>query len=400
MSAKRWQVDEAQLRGAVRALRAMHEEQDGARGWQAAAGVSAERAGAVPMGTARPAGQRRTIAQFWLSLALVCLASLGSVSSEGRLASILKPVVSFRRAAGGPSSSPSGPVGPEKAEMSMERTVRGSILAWMTLIGVGSGAAWAGDASFLPSDSISVQGYTNNPSDTTIECRVWIPSGSAPILSGSSPAGLLAGTVFHEQANSREEQNLSVGPDGISVSLVPVAIANFPTDMPKNQWCHVAVVRRGASLRGFVNGQQIGAITCASGPIAVINAPDLRIGAPVHNGGGCPNFGFMGRIDWIRVSSVARYTDNFTVPSEDSLVPADAATELLFRFNDRPGSLLAIEESPHRFANVVGDARSFPAGTVTSPRFSGFGCPSDLDGDGEVNGSDISLLLLDFGACP
>ena len=27
-------------------------------------------------------------------------------------------------------------------------------------------------------------------------------------------------------------------------------------------------------------------------------------------------------------------------------------------------------------------------------------CPSDLDGDGMVTGADISLVLLDFGACP
>jgi hypothetical protein len=27
-------------------------------------------------------------------------------------------------------------------------------------------------------------------------------------------------------------------------------------------------------------------------------------------------------------------------------------------------------------------------------------CPTDLDGDGEVTSSDLSLCLLDFGACP
>ena len=28
------------------------------------------------------------------------------------------------------------------------------------------------------------------------------------------------------------------------------------------------------------------------------------------------------------------------------------------------------------------------------------GCPDDLDGDGKVGSSDLGLLLLDFGACP
>jgi hypothetical protein len=27
-------------------------------------------------------------------------------------------------------------------------------------------------------------------------------------------------------------------------------------------------------------------------------------------------------------------------------------------------------------------------------------CSSDLDGDGRVGGSDLSLVLLDFGPCP
>jgi hypothetical protein len=27
-------------------------------------------------------------------------------------------------------------------------------------------------------------------------------------------------------------------------------------------------------------------------------------------------------------------------------------------------------------------------------------CPSDLDGDGMVTTADISMVLLDFGACP
>jgi hypothetical protein len=28
------------------------------------------------------------------------------------------------------------------------------------------------------------------------------------------------------------------------------------------------------------------------------------------------------------------------------------------------------------------------------------GCPTDVDGDSEVTSSDLSLCLLDFGACP
>lgn len=269
------------------------------------------------------------------------------------------------------------------------------VLPFLTMVTEAS----AGDASFLPNDTISIQGYTATPNEVTIECRVWIPSGAAPVITSVSPPITSGGSIIKQQRNSGMDQALIVGPDGVALALYPLMWKVFPTTMPKNQWCHVAATRAGTRISVFVNGIQIASESCAADPMWVTTSPSLRIGAAVHNGAGQPNSGFLGRIDWIRVSSVARYTGNFTVPAEESLVPADAATELLLRFNDAAGANSVLDEGIHHFASVVGDTSSLP--DATAPRFSGLvSCVQDLDGDGEVAGGDVSLLLVNWGPCP
>lgn len=321
---------------------------------------------------------------------------MASRFSEGRGPSVPQPVHVFRSWAGGSIEQSLSPLGPEKMNMNVE--ARRQLALFLTPAILLLGKVEAGDASFLPSDTISVQGVPNLVDDFTMECRVWIPSGSAPIIpnAGSYPVG----NVFHAQQDSAMDTGLMVGPDGIFAKGPTFGYESVPHPMPKNQWCHVAVVRRSTAMRVYVNGIQIGSIACSAGPTAVAPAADVRIGAPVHNGTGFLEKGFTGRIDWLRLSSVARYTANFTVPSEDSLVPADAATELLLRFNDPPNAASALDESPRQRATVVGDTRRMPG--ATSPRFSGgvISCPQDLDGDAEVGGGDVALLLLNWGPCP
>ncbi|MFZ4723477.1 MAG: DUF642 domain-containing protein, partial [Phycisphaerales bacterium] len=51
--------------------------------------------------------------------------------------------------------------------------------------------------------------------------------------------------------------------------------------------------------------------------------------------------------------------------------------------------------------------KSAAGGTTNGPLVDGvrvedisISCPGDVDGDGDVNGGDISLVLLNFGECP
>ena len=372
-------VDPAQVRGVLRALRELREGVH--------LGESAPHA--APIDPARRRRQGGPLTIFLLLGVFACLTVPAALFSGGRGASMSRSVPSFRPSVGGPLSTTFGPVGPEQESMHRSILKTAFVIAAMAT----AGGAVAQDATFMSSDTISVQGWTNTPDEITIECRIWMPARGG------------GGSVYAEQRNSFTSRHLAVFPTFIRGALYGVTpFGNdpvFPCTMPLGAWSHVALVRKSTQVKAFLNGQLIGTSTCSAGTIALTDRPDLRIGAHVHNDAGYPESGFIGRIDWLRVSSVARYTANFTVPTEDSLIPADASTELLLRFNEAPGASQVQDDSPHHFASVVGDPSKFPIGTATAPRFPGpLSCPSDLDGDGAVNGADVALLLLDFGPCP
>tara|TARA_R100001377_G_C3125484_1_gene87453 strand:- start:12 stop:626 length:615 start_codon:yes stop_codon:yes gene_type:complete len=80
-----------------------------------------------------------------------------------------------------------------------------------------------------------------------------------------------------------------------------------------NQWYHIAVSRSGTSTKLFVDGTQSGSTYSDSnnyvaGPLVLGG-----YGYPAVDTGGSNMNGF---IDEIRISKFARYTSNFTAPSE------------------------------------------------------------------------------------
>jgi hypothetical protein len=63
---------------------------------------------------------------------------------------------------------------------------------------------------------------------------------------------------------------------------------------------------------------------------------------------------FGGKLDWIRISSVARYSGAaFTVPTEDDVVP-DAQTNLWVTFNGTSTDDAFVDQSPHHYALTAG----------------------------------------------
>jgi hypothetical protein len=89
--------------------------------------------------------------------------------------------------------------------------------------------------------------------------------------------------------------------------------------MSLNQWYHVAMCRSGASLRLFLDGVQISSThNIGNGSINSTTEP-LRIGA--DNG---INPFYEGYIDDVRITKgVARYTANFTPPTQQLFDPSD-----------------------------------------------------------------------------
>lgn len=103
-----------------------------------------------------------------------------------------------------------------------------------------------------------------------------------------------------------------------------VTTVNPPAALAQYSWSHVALVRQGATLRYFVNGVSGPAVTI---PSTAIIRPTKNFGSTsalgLHVGTGAANWTtpnpsmFKGHIDELRFTKgVARYTSNFTVPTE------------------------------------------------------------------------------------
>jgi len=92
------------------------------------------------------------------------------------------------------------------------------------------------------------------------------------------------------------------------------ALPSFAWTPAADTWYHVAVVRNGNDLKGFVDGVQKGSTADMTG-ITIYNSTDLlRIGY-------VESFVLDGWIDELRISNVARWTSNFTVPDQAYYTP-------------------------------------------------------------------------------
>jgi RHS repeat-associated protein len=169
-------------------------------------------------------------------------------------------------------------------------------------------------------------------SNWTFEARLW--GFNSFSNSGSHAAmGFLSGTTSNpSDQNPLAGLNFNIGGAPLQTSFVwpgsgscaitsdssGIASAfNGQTTTP----VHVAESFDGATVRGFINGSQV--CTQATTAAALAAGP----------------FGFMDNaginqafFDEIRVSSVARYTANFTPPTQQ--FTTDGSTNILWRFND------------------------------------------------------------------
>jgi hypothetical protein len=143
-------------------------------------------------------------------------------------------------------------------------------------------------------------------------------------------------------------------------------------------WHHIAVVRERDSgvMRIFVDGQPDGTANGAPGDISypdngvpgnycggscAFSDPYLVIGAEKHDAGNVRYPSFRGLLDELRLSTVARYSGNFVVPTVPFV--ADAATAALYHLDESAGTTVrdAVGTSPG-FLRVGGN----PVGPVWS----------------------------------
>ena len=101
--------------------------------------------------------------------------------------------------------------------------------------------------------------------------------------------------------------------------------------VPLHQWIHVAGTLHNNEMTLYINGVKDNAVApVPSGPYASV--------APTFIGGtyGAGGQAFDGRIDEVRMSDVARYTESFTLPGTE--FQSDEYTMLLMHLNEGNGS--------------------------------------------------------------
>ena len=105
------------------------------------------------------------------------------------------------------------------------------------------------------------------------------------------------------------------------------AQAKAETQMPVNQWVHLAGVYDGKSVRLYVQGK-LATAKPATGKRTTNSLP-LYLGADTDGRGNATRF-FTGKMDEVRLSQIARYQDAFT-PARQLI--SDADTKFLFHFD-------------------------------------------------------------------
>jgi hypothetical protein len=245
--------------------------------------------------------------------------------------------------------------------------MRALILAIIGLVAITSGAQ-AGVAFFDDlTDTIEVSGQTVFGTASTYEAIVLWPSAHG---GGGS-------TLFNEWQNFFEDKYLAVVPGpsgalyGYNHPVNPGLVISGATPVLFDQWHHVAFVYDGSEERLYLDGTLVQSRP-ANGDIS--DADGLGyVGAIFRDGAARDSF--IGLIDVLRLSDVARYTgSSFTPPSPD--MTSDANTVLLYTFDEAPGSTTVADGSSLTRTGTLGAG----FGGATSPLLCG-NDPTDADGD-------------------
>lgn len=202
------------------------------------------------------------------------------------------------------------------------------------------------------------------PTDTIRVNNNTVPLGAsatyeARILFTDQYSGF--GRVFNEYRFATEDKALWFGPNltnpksfsfgGFSAGL------STSSDRPElyyadpitlNQWHHIAYVYDGSEERLYLDGLVVARRAASR---SILNHDGFAaIGSNFRES---REDGFVGYIDSLRVSAIARYTeDRFCPPVSD--FSSDANTHLLYNFNEPPGSTTATDEGPSGRTGTLG----------------------------------------------
>ena len=179
--------------------------------------------------------------------------------------------------------------------------------------GGGSGLFDGSSAISAPSDAA----FNLTTEDFTMEFWAYFPTGGSNVGIMQEKGGQTI-SIFYGGSN---EVAFYASSTGSSWNIS--SDRRFITNPSKDTWHHIAVTRSGTTWRGFWNGVQ--AWTFESSASIFTNTDDFSVG-------GKPSLAasFDGNIDDFRLTKgVARYTNNFTVPSQAFPVPSTVDPALI-----------------------------------------------------------------------
>lgn len=187
----------------------------------------------------------------------------------------------------------------------------------------------SGQAAFFWFNSIGA-GYTSG-GDFTVEA--WVYFTKQP---GQGDAGyMMLYSASPEPYILFNANTVSLGAGGY-----PSFTRAGSTNWAINTWYHIALVRQSGSLKCYENGTQIGNTVTSStyNYIPHSSFTNLRMGKFGDDRGR-----WQGYIDEFRMSSIARYTANFTAPTAPFV--NDSKTICLYHFNGTNNSTYVEEDN-------------------------------------------------------
>jgi hypothetical protein len=157
-----------------------------------------------------------------------------------------------------------------------------------------------GTGDYLIPNAATTDLYAFGTGDFTIEMWVYAASVTAVSLYDSRPSGTNGAYL-----------QIAIVSGQLLLGLNNTAILQAGT-ISTNTWTHLAVSRSGTSLRGFINGTQVGStVTNSTSLLNVAQRPVIGT-----NGNTVTIENFNGYMDDLRVTKgYARYTANFVPPT-------------------------------------------------------------------------------------
>lgn len=188
----------------------------------------------------------------------------------------------------------------------------------------------------------------NNSLDitSTFTLEAWVRLDTMP--SGGSVARLMAKETAGGAAVASSYGFGIIGTGKLRFTIFDVADIDDTgsTTISAGSWYHVAVSKTGTSYHFFINGTLNSTITNGNSPTA--NTATLLVGR--RGPAATPEY-VDGVVDEIRISNTARYTANFTVPSEPFTY--DANTSALFHLDEITGQTI-YDDSTQMMSGTLG----------------------------------------------